>query len=390
MKKFTLPALFIFLSILIANAQYSPVNFDFEKTWFNQGGLLPAETYFTLNGQVPSNIQLVELSIYRNAGNDPLFTTQWTRAFGNQSQSFAMPVNYKLRGDTKYSFVIQYFIPATEFEKKNILDVLSERFSAYVDQMVEINNNNIRLLNSYKIINSDLNSIMELSMRNYRSRTGFEFTAFSTLVETNIRQLEDLQLKKAFLYVGKRNNEEKIDAKSELVKQQLDALKQLIISEAEQYLSSNLLSLYDKKVVVDYLTEKTINTLRVNAGYAGVYENGGVKNLSYGTAPFVGVSFPLGSKAFASSFWSNTSASAGVMLTKIETTNENIYTGPIINLPIYTALGYKVFNIFRINAGVTLLQKNVSNGLDVNLNSLLLRPFVGASFEINVWAGLSK
>lgn len=376
--------------ILRMNAQYAPVTFDFEKSWFNSGGTLPAEQYFTLNGQVSANAQMVEFSVYRSLKSDPLITSAWTRSFGNQAQSFALPVNYPLRGNTKYSFVIEYFIPASEFEQSAVITTLNERFGAYVDQMVEVDNRNIRLRDNYKVVMKDLNEIMEVSMRNYRSRTGFDFVGFSSIVESKVKQLEDLKLKRAFLFVGKSDGQEKVDAKSQLLNQQLEAIKLLITSEAAQYINANLLTKFERKIIEDYPTEKTMNTLPINVGYGGVYETGNLKNLSYGTAPFIGVSFPLGNKTFASQFWSNTSLSAGVMLTKITMTSDNVYSGAIYGIPLYAALGYKVLNIMRINAGLTVLQLGESNGVDLNFNSIYIRPFIGASIEINVWAGLPK
>lgn len=102
-----------------------------------------------------------------------------------------------------------------------------------------------------------------------------------------------------------------------------------------------------------------MRTLPVNIGYAGIYESGNLKNLSYGTAPFAGMSFPLGKKQFSSLFWSNTSLSIGVMLTKITMSSDTEYSGALFGVPLYAALGYKVLNVLRINAGFTLLQKEI-------------------------------
>lgn len=385
--------IYTFFIAVIANisyAQYAPVNFDFERSWFNEGGTLPAEQYFIINSKISSATQLVEVTIYKSDPDKPLYFTNWTRSFGNTSQAFSMPVNFPLRGNSDYSFQISYFINATDYEKSEVSRILNERFGAYVDQMVEVNNKHIRLRDNYKVIMSDLNEIMNVSMRNYRSRTGFDFDGFSSIVENKIKQLEDLKLKRAFLFVGKSEDQEKVDAKSELLKMQLDAIKQLIVSEAAQYINVNLLSQFEKKEITDYPTEKTMRTLPVNIGYAGIYESGNFKNLSYGTAPFAGMSFPLGKKQFSSAFWSNTSLSFGVMLTKIKMSSDTEYTGAIFGVPLYAALGYKVLNVLRINAGFTFLQKENDNGADDNFNSIYLRPFLGASFEFNVWAGFSK
>lgn len=370
-------------------AQYAPVTFDYEKSWFNGGGVMPAEEYFTVNGPVSPATQLVEFSISKNARSNELFTASWSRAYGNQAQTFVLPVNFPLRGNSDYTFSIKYFIAATEFERAGLIQELKNRFGAYVDQMVEVSSRNIRLRDNYHVVMQDLNEIMVVSMQEYRNLNGVKFNGFSSIVEKRIQQLEDLKLKRAFLYVGKEKDEEKVNAKSELLNQQLDAIKKLIGEEAEQYVGNNLLSLFENKIIEDYPTEKTMQVLPVNFGYAGVYESGSGKNLSYGTAPFVGVSFPLGNKIFSSNFLSNTSLSAGVMLTNITMSSDNSYTGPIVKLPIYAALGYKVLNMFRINAGATLLQYNNQTGID-ETDAIYLRPFIGASLEINVWAGFSK
>jgi hypothetical protein len=46
--------------------------------------------------------------------------------------------------------------------------------------------------------------------------------------------------------------------------------------------------------------------------------------------------------------------------------------------------------MIRINGGVTLLQEGASDGIDVNLNALYVRPYLGASFEFKLWAGLNQ
>ena len=71
-------------------------------------------------------------------------------------------------------------------------------------------------------------------------------------------------------------------------------------------------------------------------------------------------------------------------------TSDTKYSGPIIGVPLYFGLGYKVFKLVRINAGMTLLQEGGGSGLDVSLNSLYLRPFVGASVEFDLWLGLNR
>ncbi len=145
--------------------------------------------------------------------------------------------------------------------------------------------------------------------------------------------------------------------------------------------------LKDEITTLDYPTENLMNTLAINAGYAGIYESGGVSDFKYYSGPFAGISFPLGNRVYNSNFLSNTSISAGVFLKNFETPELNKVSGPVIGLPIYASLGYRVLKFIRLQAGATLLEETDQI---TDSKSVYLKPFVGISIEFQMWIGLGS
>jgi hypothetical protein len=155
----------------------------------------------------------------------------------------------------------------------------------------------------------------------------------------------------------------------------------LIIANYYQYV------LKDEITILDYPTENLINTLAINAGYAGIYKSGGVSDLEYYSGPLVGISFPLGNRVYASDFLSNTSISAGVFLKNFETLELNKVSGPVLGLPIYISAGYRVLKFIRLQAGATILEETDHI---TDSKSVYLKPFVGISLEFQMWIGLDS
>ena len=135
------------------------------------------------------------------------------------------------------------------------------------------------------------------------------------------------------------------------------------------------------------MTEKTMNTLSLNLGYAGIYNNNNNGNFNYYSGPFLGLSLPLGNNKLNTNFWSKTSLSAGVFLQNFKPNNNLIVSGPLVKRPIYFGAGYKVFKFLRIQAGTTILEDQ--NQL-TNTRLIYFKPYVGLSIELNLWLGISK
>ncbi|MGB3619597.1 MAG: hypothetical protein WBA12_15870 [Catalinimonas sp.] len=372
MKKALLSLLlFLLASAAPAVAQNSTVVFNYERSQFNDNQPLPAGTYFTLTGEVPPTASMVELNIYPEEANmdkTPLYTNFWKGVISGQSQTFSLPVNYKLRDDTPYDFVLLYYRPVTRPELDTVQSKLNQFLDAYVDQGLQ--RGRISLKRGPGEMINDLNSIVNSSLRYYRSRRGIPFQGFSDLTRDKIRQVQKM----------KRGDGEA----------EAEELKSLVRAEISAYVTDDLVVVADRRYVDNYPTERTRNILTLHAGYGGVYLDGDLDNLSYGSSFKAGLTLPLGQRAYASKFWTNTSIVAGFFVENFDG-EEGKVSGPIFRRPTYVGLGYNVFEFVSVTGGVTFLEDgDTAGGLDQLNNRVFLRPFLGLNINIDLWADFSR
>jgi hypothetical protein len=377
--KRTLLLLLAFAPLLLVFGQYESVMFDYELAYFNNGQPLPAEEYLIISGEMNANVKRVEVEIHRansNLDKQPQFMATWKRTAKHDGGSFRLPINYLLKGSSKYSFRFSYFQPVSEAERTALKSSMFEILDTYLANSITLNGENIEVKPNAKKIQATLNTLVADGMYYYRSGSETSFQGFSDLGKELIQKLD-----------GSKSS-------PEVFAQQLLDIQQLVRKELEQSLNQSLLIRTDVREVFDYPTDKVMSTLAINAGYGGVYLDGDESNFSYGTSPYVGISLPLSSSALAARFWQNTSLSVGVFTNNFEQ-EEIEYTGPIFGRPYYVGLGYNVFRFIRINAGVTALEKRDASSagggtISLDVDAISLRPFIGISAEINIWAGLSQ
>lgn len=378
---------FLAMISLSAFAQYETIEFDYEKSSFNNGRPLPAETYFELRGQISLEVNMVEVQVYDKNGypnRDPLYAKLWKRSFDNNSQRFAVPVNYNLRGGEEYDLVLLYFRKATPAEVANFRKELYKNLDAYVDQNLDFERKRIELLKDTRSMVKDMNEIVRSAMTYYRTQIDRNFEGFSDLVKDGIERVED-QKQNSFL--GRKSSEEEnLQRKKELVAD----LKELIHSEMAYILNSGLQQLADLKHVDNYRTEKTQNVFTLHGGYGGAYLNPNQKADYFGRGFLAGFTLPLGKRQFSSPFWSNTSLMLGVYFNNFELDNGAVATGPLLKRPYYLGVGYKFYRFLRVSAGATLLENDgMVDGQPVK-NDIYVRPYISLTADINLWIGLAK
>lgn len=375
-------------------AQYETVVFNYDRTYFNEGQPLPAESNVMLTGDVGRNTGMVEVLIYGSAdtNKDPLYRNTWKKRPSTTGGRFTLPVNYPLRGNEKYTFVLNYYEPASAQQQLLLLRQLSSALDSYIDQSFVVSRNSIELQKHPKNMRSDMNAIVNQGLGLYRNQINYEFRGFSDIVLDKLEQINDLRLKKARLNILAREGEDKQALRLKYAQEQIAALKVMVNQEVAQYANTQLLALTDSKKITDYATEKTRNIIAINVGYGGVYYSGDFDNFSSATAPYAGISIPFGRAAFSSAFWSKSSISAGVFLQNLDFGDDNVATGPIVKRPVYVALGYRALPFVRINAGATVLQTDQGSNTisDFNVDRVFVRPFVGLSLELNFWADLNR
>lgn len=145
------------------------------------------------------------------------------------------------------------------------------------------------------------------------------------------------------------------------------------------------MALVDVRIVNAYPTEKKPHTLPLNFGYGAFAMKRTLSSTEYLNGPYVGLSFPLENKTFQK-FLGNASISTGVFLQNFESKSGNQISGPLVNLPIYAGLGYKMFNVMRFNAGAVMINMEEVNS---SSNTNYIQPYVGLSLEFNLWLGLN-
>lgn len=378
----------LFCGSYLANAQYATVVLDYEKSVFNEGKPLPAETYFILQGEVPADVNIVGATIQTADDDKVLHRAIWKRAEGNEGNTFHIPITYSLRSSGEYDVRINYYKNIDAGSSEELRQQLFTYLDSYVDQAVVIERNRIRLNEPAEQIVKSLNKIVEKSTLYYDNQSSIDFPGFSDLVTKSLRNVKNKPLSKGKFSLFKRKDDTDRNLKTEYAQEQIGSLKELIHSEVNGILNTELLTVYNSKEITNYPTEKLRKPLTVNVGYGAVYFEGNADDLSYDSAPYVGISFPLGNETFTSKFLSRTTLSAGIFLADFRNAENERISGPVVNKPIYAALGYPIFEFIRINAGVTVLQNSSRADSGVNLEQVTIKPFIGASVDINLWLGI--
>jgi|GEM_PF-467696 len=413
MKKFYILLIISLAAIATLFAQYEQVIFDYEKANFNENNALPAETYFTLTGQVPLTVKMIDVNVYKGKSkekDDPEYSNTWKRLHSNVAEVFSVPMNYKLRGGSNYDFVIKYYRRVSDGERKDLRQSLYNSIDGYISQAFVIDGKKMKIASHRRIVMSDLDEIVNSSLGFYKTKNGFVFDGFSDIVKTKIKNMEKMSLKAGKMMVYDNEADKNREKRGAYYNQIIGELQSLIKGEVDQIINGELLVVEDEMKVANYPTKETRNVIAVNAGYGGIfneYENASVDvnidslnidGVNYVDAPYVGISFPFANSSFSGKFASNLSITTGIFLDKrMETTDsgnpetDDYISGPIIDFPVHLGFGYKVFQFIRINAGGALTETFTYDHTKSKYDSKIgVNPYVGVSAEINLWLGLGN
>ena len=373
----------------IAHGQYATVNFDYEKARFGENQPLPAETPIVFTGPIEANIDIVEVRIFAPKGKDnraPLAVADWKRPRDkNGATNFNVLTNYKLRASKKYDIEVTYFRPATDKERQALISRLTQSIDTYLDSQMGNNSNRISFQKSAKKILRDMNQLASSVLSEYRRRSDEPFPPFSELVKMKTEQIESVNLSKA----GAKTDGS-TPAKAGQRQKLIEELRALAAMEIEAMAGPNLLIFADSRYVEDYQTEDKAGYFAVNAGYGGVYLGGNLENLDYGTAPYLGLSFPLSTSTIAPRFLRNASITMGVFTRNFDGENNKEISGPLIGRPFYLGLDYKLFQFVRFNAGGAILEEPETTGVEDSNKRIFLQPFIGLSAKVNLSLSLDK
>ncbi|MBL7712812.1 MAG: hypothetical protein JNL13_10120 [Chitinophagaceae bacterium] len=355
---------------LQAPAQLRVVELNKLYHQFNNGAELPAERNFMVNTPIDPRITMVAMQVNNKSfrHGSYLFESVWEK--GAQQASVAQLIShYKLRQNASYSFRFLYYRDITAAERRQMEEWLTQTCYASLQASISEKRSNYKLQSSPHAIYRLLNYTLREGLAHYRQRKQFQGgNEFSELVQLQI----------------KSTVKQKVDAGLDGVTN-IGNLKEQIAAEVRMIVNTYDYIIEEEFEVLDYATEKLNSALALNIGYGGIYRSGDINNLSYFDAPYAGVSFSFGNRIFSSNFWNNTSLSAGVFLKNFKPSPTTEVSGPLVNLPLYAAFGYRVFNYFKINAGAAVMEERLNGNKRIEV-----QPFVGLSLEMYLWMGFNK
>lgn len=398
MKKITLFIITVILGSFNLNAQYTTVTFDFEKSYFGENQPLPAERSMMFTGTIPSEVNMVQVSIFSSKGKEnrkALYTNLWRQSAGGDARVFNLPMNQKLRASTRYDLEIVYFKPISASEKEALSARIAEKLNSFIDFSLTSKKRGIKLRRSEKKMVKEMNEMVQLDLMNYRNQVQVPYRGFSELVSMKLKQIKaaNIKVKNVTAETKAERKNLKKNAKSEKREALISELKDLVEKEVNDITQGNWSVISDSRYVDNYETEGKQSSFAVNFGYGGVYLSGKVSdNFTYGDSPYLGLSFPLGNTAFAPRILSNSSITLGAFVNNFIDENEKTVTGPIFGRPIYLGLDYKLFQFVRLNVGATVLEgMRPTDEFNTKFTKkIFVRPFIGLSAKINLAIGLDK
>lgn len=375
-------------------AQYTTINYDLEKNYFNEGQALPAEKPLMFTGLVPQGVDIIEISILpakAKSDKDRLYLASWKDFDNKVNASYSLAVNYPLRASEKYDFRIDFYRQITTAERERLSQQIIEQAKAYLSASISLKDNKVDLAKKENRMVVDLERIIHDALTNYRSQQADNFAGLSTSVHQQLGMLEKVQ----FSTLSKDSTaQQQVNSRQSLITQKIDEIQATITNDIWELMAKTSSILSISRYIDDYETEQKKGFFSLSFGYGGVYLAGPWNDFSYGAAPYAGVAFPLSNSTIAPQFLRNSSVVFGVFVDDFKDDQGNVVTGMIVGRPVYLGLDYKLFEFVRFNAGAAFLEKTevIASGAEAGQTNTkaFIRPFVGLSARIDLSIGFGK
>lgn len=387
MKKLFVVVLFI--QVFVATyAQERIVKINFESSSFVNNPNIPFNEPFGVIGEAGEEIEFVKVNIAYEGKDYNLHSFVWNRYEGNNSQTFNIVVPAVLKSNTKYDFEIVTYKLIDADQKKEVVTNIENRIRYLLANNIYFDGKHVNV-NKPKQVYEKLSKLIEESFQFYESKNLIPIQSPSSLV------LEELKKQSEFKFsrlIKRVTRVEKNEIANELIDKKIEHLLGLIRSELDPYINSQIVQHYRQVNVKSVETDKEPFTLPVNVGmYAWNktinVNNSKVENINF--TPGVGLTIPFSNKsrlATKSRLFDSFGISAGVLFNPIEDANGKEYITPGIGLPIYTALGFRMFKVARFNVGALILGEKGTQ----DFTKLSFIPTAGLALELNLWMGVKK
>lgn len=339
-------------------------------------------------GETGSDIELVRVNIFYEGKDFALHSFVWNRMENNTSETFNIVVPAILRSNTKYDFEIITYKLLTKAQKNDLLNHVEDRVRFFLTNNIYYDGRDV-IVNKPKNVYKKLSRLIKESFKHHESKNLIPIQAPSSLVLEELKKQSTFKFSRLF---KRSTNMERDDVANKVISEKVEHLVSLISSELAPYINSQLVQ-HDRKANIKNIeTDKEPFTLPVNIGMYAWDKTVSIDNLSEHNIDFTpgaGITIPFSNKsrlASRSRLLDSFGFSIGVLFKPVVDNNGTEFVTPGVNMPVYTALGFRISKVVRFNAGVIVLGEKGNQDFD----KLSVIPTAGLALELNLWMGIKK
>ena len=378
----------LLLACLNINAQERVVKVDFEASAFKNTPLIPFDQPFILEGEVFRDVEYVQVLILNENSEKPLYSYAWNRSVSNKSETFSMLIPGVLKSNSKYDFKVITYTLMSDLQKKNLTDNLRSRVSFFFQDNFQFNGKEV-IINNPASVYRNLEELIDEALKFQISKNSIDYSAPSKLVFDAIKAQSDFKFQKL---LRKSTSLERDSLANVILETKVAYMTDLVMSEITPFINSDLVQHYRSIIIPSVSTDKEQFSLPVNIGMYAWNKSVSINDVSVQNTNFtpgIGFTVPLSGRstlAAKSKLFDSFGYSMGVLLNPIRDVNATEFVTPGVDLPVYAGLGFRLFKVVRLNAGVLIVGEK---GLQ-DFSNLNVVPTAGLALELNLWMGIKK
>ncbi len=387
MTKITV-SIVLFLACLNVHAQERVVKVDFETSAFKNTPLIPFNQPFILEGEVVREVEYVQVLILNENSEKPLYSYSWNRNSSNKSETFSLLIPGVLKSNTKYDFRVISFTLMSDLQKKNLTENIRSRISFFFQNNYHYDGKEV-IIDNPSSVYRDLKTLIDEALKLQKSKNSISYSAPSRLVFDAIKAQSEFKFQK---FLRKSGTIEQDSLVNILLDAKVTYMTDLVMSEITPFINSDLVQYYRSVTIPSVSTDKEQFSLPINAGMYAWNKSVNINDVTVQNTNFtpgVGFTIPLSGKstlAAKSKLFDSFGYSMGVLINPIRDATATEFVTPGVNLPVYAGLGFRLFKVVRLNAGVLIVGEK---GLQ-DFSNLNVVPTAGLALELNLWLGLKK
>jgi hypothetical protein len=234
-----------------------------------------------------------------------------------------------------------------------------------------------------------LEELIDEALKFQISKNSIDYSAPSKLVFDAIKAQSDFKFEKL---LRKSASLERDSLANVILETKVTYMTDLVMSEITPFINSDLVQHYRSVTITSVSTDKEQFSLPVNIGMYAWNKSVNINDVSVQNTNFtpgIGFTVPLSGRstlAAKSKLFDSFGYSMGVLLNPIRDVNATEYVTPGVDLPVYAGLGFRLFKVVRLNAGVLIVGEK---GLQ-DFSNLNVVPTAGLALELNLWMGIKK